>query len=992
VMRAIDFGTSSTAAAQRNGGEPELVTFGGAYAFPSSVAIHEGDLVCGEEADNLLPGDPTAGTRAPKLMLAGDGMAYLGGRLVGVEEIIPAILAEADGGDQPAPEGARALTHPAGWEPEGPRCQALRAGAQAAGLGEVMLVSEPEAVAWHAARHLPTGQALLVFDLGGGTCDMAALARAGAGFELLARPRSEEIGGELADALLLELLLERLGHGDPAAAQALRDAQTQRLAGYAERLDPELVAWLSCLVGTERQIRSAKARLSRHERAPVRLPAPPRGSVELTRDELAAAMRPHLQRAATALGEVAAEAGLEPAAVPVLLSGAASVMPVVAQVLHDTLATNPTPVVPAKGAVALGALRALEATQTTDDGGAATKAVSGRVDAVAPERRPVPPGASGHKQGISLHPGRNQLALPAQSGAPIVIDLATGQEVDALPPILDEPILAVAFSPDGTSLAAGGADGVIGVWGTASWSRSKRIDRGLAAVLALARRPGDGALASGHTDGKLVLWDDAARPDAELELGAEGVGAVAFDTEGARLAAGALDGALHLIDARSGERLEPLRERGPITLALAFLDDGRLASSHADGSLVLWSAGGDESVLAGFSSWPRSIAASGDGSCLIVLLDDGTVRMVDLETKDERRVWRSGIPADATGLATDADGRVLVASATDGVVRLDPRGGRPKRVGRANPAPPGAATVARGGPVRVFEIELEKFARGVLAEAHQAGVIAGGNDVICLDLATGARRWSSDLRSGWTSNPLALSLAVSPEIVAVGTDAGAIETFALTGQNVRGGLGDQQPIAPQLRDYEVRGLAHVGRIPSEGWARGRDNGTVTLIGDRGAETRILHRHGGSVWAVAYDASTRCLASMAWKSVHATRLGLTGMRSLDAEQGDDFFSIGTGGGVVAVGTDKGRLLILTPECEVRETLETGRAFLRVAVAPGGDALAVGDEEGRVTLHGPDGVIVGDLGIVAGELASCHGGLSVGARFILASGDRCVVWRR
>ncbi|MGE3795525.1 MAG: Hsp70 family protein [Dehalococcoidia bacterium] len=368
-MRAIDFGTSSTAAAQRNGGEPELVTFGGAYAFPSSVAIHEGDLVCGEEADNLLPGDPTAGTRAPKLMLAGDGMAYLGGRLVGVEEIIPAILAEADGGDQPAPEGARALTHPAGWEPEGPRCQALRAGAQAAGLGEVMLVSEPEAVAWHAARHLPTGQALLVFDLGGGTCDMAALARAGAGFELLARPRSEEIGGELADALLLELLLERLGHGDPAAAQALRDAQTQRLAGYAERLDPELVAWLSCLVGTERQIRSAKARLSRHERAPVRLPAPPRGSVELTRDELAAAMRPHLQRAATALGEVAAEAGLEPAAVPVLLSGAASVMPVVAQVLHDTLATNPTPVVPAKGAVALGALRALEATQ--DKGGVA---------------------------------------------------------------------------------------------------------------------------------------------------------------------------------------------------------------------------------------------------------------------------------------------------------------------------------------------------------------------------------------------------------------------------------------------------------------------------------------------------------------------------------------------------------------------------------------------------------------------------------------------
>jgi Hsp70 protein len=362
-VRAIDFGTSSTAAAHRGpGGGPELVTFGGAYAFPSTAAIDHGELICGEEAENLLPGDPSAGTRAPKLILANDPHAPcpLGGEVVEVVEVVAGILREANAGDHRSPEGPRTLTHPADWEPEAPRWTVLVDAAERAGLGRVDLISEPIAVAWHLAEQIEPGTQLCVFDLGGGTCDMAALERTDV-FELIARPHSEPIGGELMDHLLVELVLERLTDERPDEASALRAAARMRNEGVAPKsmdLD-ELGRWQRCFLDTERAVRTAKVRLSREEEAVVRIPGPANARLTIGRSELAGRVRPSIERAVDALSTVMAEAGLEPEETTVLLSGAASVMPVVREVLAERTGARIEPVSPAKGAVVLGALRAL---------------------------------------------------------------------------------------------------------------------------------------------------------------------------------------------------------------------------------------------------------------------------------------------------------------------------------------------------------------------------------------------------------------------------------------------------------------------------------------------------------------------------------------------------------------------------------------------------------------------------------------------------------
>ncbi|WP_227255012.1 WD40 repeat domain-containing protein [Frigoriglobus tundricola] len=67
--------------------------------------------------------------------------------------------------------------------------------------------------------------------------------------------------------------------------------------------------------------------------------------------------------------------------------------------------------------------------------------------------------------------------------------------------------LALAFSPDGRLLVAGGADGAVTVWDLAAGRAVRRFAGHRGPVAALSFAPDGHRLASGSADGTALIWD-----------------------------------------------------------------------------------------------------------------------------------------------------------------------------------------------------------------------------------------------------------------------------------------------------------------------------------------------------------------------------------------------------------------------------------------------------------------------------------------------------
>lgn len=152
----------------------------------------------------------------------GTRMILLGGEAVLVVDIVAAILAvlvdeavRQRGGDAP---DRVVLTHPARWSEQ--RLSSLRESAVKAGIdtATLHLVAEPvAAAALYSRMRSLHGDAVVVYDLGGGTFDTAVLRRTGSNFEVIGPPNGDErIGGEAFDHLLYRKVGEHLAAQDAA--------------------------------------------------------------------------------------------------------------------------------------------------------------------------------------------------------------------------------------------------------------------------------------------------------------------------------------------------------------------------------------------------------------------------------------------------------------------------------------------------------------------------------------------------------------------------------------------------------------------------------------------------------------------------------------------------------------------------------------------------------------------------------------------------------
>lgn len=252
-------------------------------------------------------------------------------------------------------------------------------------------------------------------------------------------------------------------------------------------------------------------------------------------------------------------------------------------------------------------------------------------------------------------------------------------------------VLSVAFSPDGSLLAASSTDGTIRVYQTANYRELMVWKAHLSWGLHVTFSPDGQTLASSSTDHTIKLWSVATGECRKTFTGHAGwVSTVAFAPQrdanspiGQILVSSSQDRTIKIWDVESGDCIETLHEHTDFVTWIAFSPDGQcFASSSWDGTIRLWQSETRQCIrsLQGHTRWVRCVAFSPDGQTLASGSWDSTVRLWDVTTGQCLKVLH-GHTDPVTSVTFNPNGQTCVSAGSDCTIRVwDARTGQCLRI------------------------------------------------------------------------------------------------------------------------------------------------------------------------------------------------------------------------------------------------------------------------------------------------------------------------
>ena len=287
-----------------------------------------------------------------------------------------------------------------------------------------------------------------------------------------------------------------------------------------------------------------------------------------------------------------------------------------------------------------------------------------------------------------------------------------------------DEVMAAAFSPDGSTFAAAGRDGVCTIY---SWPGSKPI-RVLKKVgvgfTSLYFSPDSHSLVTGQANlanntGGASVWDvSTGRELLSLKGQDTGVKCVGFDRTGELVATGGFDQTAQIWNAKTGEQVRVLEKHAAVVKSLAFSptadllatadkggddivkiwdpktgnkitqlppykwsveslafspDGNTLAVGGQDGHVYLWSVDNwrqSDDIRAGlWFIWALNF--SPDGKYIACGLRNPNVQLISMETKKPIATF-SGHGLYVNAVSFSSDGRILLTGGSDGTIKLWP--------------------------------------------------------------------------------------------------------------------------------------------------------------------------------------------------------------------------------------------------------------------------------------------------------------------------------
>ncbi|QND68597.1 hypothetical protein HB777_00570 [Mesorhizobium loti] len=362
-------------------------------------------------------------------------------------------------------------------------------------------------------------------------------------------------------------------------------------------------------------------------------------------------------------------------------------------------------------------------------------------------------GSDGKIFAVAVSPDGKTIAAGGYFGASLgdkppygdirLFDFATGK-MKAVLKAADYATYDLAFSPDGKTLAAGGADGVVYLWrlddqSASGWTLDKKLDADSWHIDKLAFAAAGTRLAATTTDNGIRLWDVAngeeiALPDEAEPLRDISVMALAVSQDGSLFATGSKDGLVQLWRAADGTLARAMPKQDFLIGSLTFAKGSRLVAScgyrcadkHRS---IIWNTDTGEQVLdyTGHDGTVYASAANADGSLVATAGGSRNAIQVWDPATGERKALLQGVGEPVTAVGIDAANDVVAWGNTNPC---------PERV--ACPEQQGALdnTLALPTAERFFEdpqplTEPGSFARAALADGQWSlRAAAGGKDAL----------------------------------------------------------------------------------------------------------------------------------------------------------------------------------------------------------------------------------------------------------------------
>ncbi|HKQ08474.1 MAG TPA: TIR domain-containing protein [Blastocatellia bacterium] len=286
----------------------------------------------------------------------------------------------------------------------------------------------------------------------------------------------------------------------------------------------------------------------------------------------------------------------------------------------------------------------------------------------------------GHTQNIyamAFSPDGKTLASGSADQTIKIWDLNTGHELATLR--AEEWVRSITFSPDGKVLASGGMTGTVSLWDVRSHRELVQL-KGHSGIVRVVEFSADGKLlASGCDDATIKLWDVQNRQELRtLKSHIETINSIVFSPDRNIVASASGDGCVKLWEIKTIEESTMLKDHKGQMWHVAFSPDGQMvAGGTEDGSVVLWDvkeghevatfSGHDNPINVVAFSPDSKILASGDRGNVYHSSKQGRIKLWNVQSGREFSTL-IGHTGAILSLAFSSDGKTLASGDSDNTI------------------------------------------------------------------------------------------------------------------------------------------------------------------------------------------------------------------------------------------------------------------------------------------------------------------------------------